>query len=62
MDPGLAYGNRGNAYAKLGQYQRAIEDYDEAICLDPEFARAYTNRARAYSLLGEDKEAQEDRD
>ena len=33
LDPQFApaYGNLGNAYAKLGQYQRAIHDCDEAI-------------------------------
>ena len=31
-----AYNNRGIAYAKLGQYQMAIEDYNKAIRLRPE--------------------------
>ena len=37
-DPG-AYYNRGNAYRRLGQQQRAVEDYDEAIRLEPRFLR-----------------------
>ena len=31
-----AYVNRGIVYRALGQYQRAIKDYDEAIRIDPE--------------------------
>lgn len=31
----LAYNDRGSVYDSLGEYQRAIQDYDEAIRLDP---------------------------
>ena len=34
-------------------------DYDQAISIDPDLARAYANRAMAYIGLGEDSEAQE---
>ena len=39
-NPSIAstYTNRGNAYEDLGQYQRAIQDHDEAIRLDPQNA------------------------
>ncbi|MHC4197506.1 MAG: tetratricopeptide repeat protein [Planctomycetota bacterium] len=30
-----AYFNRGNAYAELGQYERAIADFDRALEIDP---------------------------
>ena len=30
--------NRGNSYDALGQYQRAIEDYDRALELVPDDA------------------------
>ena len=43
--------NRGNAYGDLGQFQRAIEDYDEAIRPNPEYADAYNNRGVAYVNL-----------
>ena len=46
----------------MGQFQRAIRDYDEAIRLDPQLALVYSNRAIAYTLLGKDKEAQQDVD
>jgi tetratricopeptide (TPR) repeat protein len=50
----LAYTNRGWAYDALGQLQRAIEDYNEAIRLNPEKASlAYANRGLAYANLGQ---------
>jgi tetratricopeptide (TPR) repeat protein len=30
-----AFNDRGFAYADLGEYQKAINDYDQAIALDP---------------------------
>jgi tetratricopeptide (TPR) repeat protein len=40
----IAFNNRGNGFHAKKQYDRAIEDYDEAIRLDPNFALAYNNR------------------
>ena len=64
MDPQFvqAYVNRGNAYLSLGQDDRAIQEYDDAIRLDPQFAIAYANRARTYTILGKDTEARQDVD
>ena len=45
------YLNRGSAYAGLRQYQRAIQDYDRAIQLNPNYAKAYYNRGLAYKEL-----------
>ena len=36
-----AYGNRGDAYVKLGKYEEAIRDYNKAIELDPKSKWAY---------------------
>jgi tetratricopeptide (TPR) repeat protein len=47
-----AYNNRGAAYGNLGQYQRAIEDCNEAIRLKPDYAWAYNNRGIAYLKQG----------
>jgi tetratricopeptide (TPR) repeat protein len=47
----LLYNKRGIAYEKIGEQQRAIEDYSEAICLKPNNANFYYNRALAYSIL-----------
>jgi lipoprotein NlpI len=43
-----AFNNRGLAYAKNGQYDRAIADYDQAIRLNPQDANAFNNRGVAY--------------
>ncbi|GAH78358.1 unnamed protein product, partial [marine sediment metagenome] len=47
------YNNRGNVYAKLGQFQKAIADRTKAIELNPKFAEAYNNRGVAYADLGQ---------
>jgi len=47
-----AYNTRGNRYLELRQLRRAIEDFDEAVRLDPKYAVAYGNRAIAYKLQG----------
>jgi tetratricopeptide (TPR) repeat protein len=52
-----AYNNRGMAYNNLGDPRRAIEDYNEAIRLDPENSAAYSNRGRAHDDLGEYRRA-----
>ncbi len=56
------YTLRAEAYRKLGQPQRAIEDLEEAIGLKPDLGKAYQSRALAYTLLGKDAEAQQDVD
>lgn len=56
----IAYVNRGFTYLRLGQFRGAIEDYNEAIRLDPEFSLSYFNRALAYTWIGSDVQAQQD--
>ena len=48
------------AYYYLGQYERAIEDCDEAIRLDPLFAHAYQMRGVANQALGNNSAADRD--
>jgi lipoprotein NlpI len=43
-----AFNNRGNAYDDKKQYDRAIQDYDQAIKLNPNYALAFLNRGNAY--------------
>lgn len=59
LDPdyAIAYNYRGNAYADLGDNQKALLDYDQAIVLDPEYAVPYNNRGIAYYNLGEKQKA-----
>ncbi len=47
-----SYNTQGNRYLELRQLRRAIEDFGEAIRLDPKYAVAYGNRAIAYKLQG----------
>jgi protein O-mannosyl-transferase len=56
----MAYNNRGNVYNKLGQYQYAIEDYNQAIRLKRDYAEIYSNRGNAYAKFGQYQRAIED--
>jgi tetratricopeptide (TPR) repeat protein len=44
----VAFSSRGTAYARKGQYDRAIEDLDQAIRLNPNDAVAFDNRGATY--------------
>ena len=46
----------------MEQYKRAIQDYAEAIRLDPQNASAYNNRGSAYDDLGQYERAIQDYD
>jgi protein O-mannosyl-transferase len=48
----VSYNNRGTAYGKGGQFDKAIEDLDKAIVLYPDYADAYSNRGIVYSKIG----------
>ncbi|MBN1364684.1 MAG: tetratricopeptide repeat protein [Syntrophaceae bacterium] len=56
----LPYYNRGNAYIKLNQYQRAIEDFNNVILLKPDCAAAYYNKGTAYYKINQYQRAIED--
>jgi tetratricopeptide (TPR) repeat protein len=49
----IAYNNRGNAYIAKGEYDRAIQDFDQSIMLNPNYAKAFNNRGVAYQKKGE---------
>jgi tetratricopeptide (TPR) repeat protein len=57
-----AFNNRGIAYRDTREYDRAIQDLDEAIRLDPNYARAFGNRGIAYGRKGQDDLALQDFD
>ena len=56
----ITYSNRGLASYNLGQYERAIQDYDQAIRLDPQNALAYYGRGLVYKELDKSTEAELD--
>lgn len=58
----IAYNNRGVAYGAAGDPDSAIEDYDRALALDPDYAIAYSNRGLAHLAKGAFVAALEDYD
>jgi protein O-mannosyl-transferase len=52
-----AYYNRGTAYADLGNYRQAIEDYDKVVEINPKYKEAYNNRGNASAILGNYRQA-----
>ena len=51
---------RGNVYGERGDLARAIEDYTQALSLDPDNAYAHFNRGGAYKLLNDRARARAD--
>ena len=54
--------NRANAYQNKRDYDRAIQDYNEAIRLDPDSALVRNNRGNAYQHKGDYEHALQDYD
>ena len=52
--------SRGAAYGMLGQHDRAMEDFRQAIEIAPDFLMAYVNRAAYNMNLGQLDEARKD--
>lgn len=55
-----AYCFRGYLYDELGDYLKAIEDYTEAICLNPNIEAYYRGRAISHNKVGDTQGAIED--
>jgi tetratricopeptide (TPR) repeat protein len=57
MSPDDDYKRRGYAYFALGEYEKAIKDYDTAIKLDPNIREYYKERGYVYYAMGEYEKA-----
>lgn len=53
----LSYYNIGNLYADLGEFENAIESYQQAIKLDPTLSKPHNNLGLAYAAVGKMNEA-----
>ncbi len=47
-DVAILYNNRGIEYWRKDDNDRAIQDYDQAIKFNPQYAKAFNNRGTAY--------------
>ena len=56
----LAHYNRGLAYARKGEYDLAIQAYNQALAHKPNLDPAYYNRGIAYARKGEYRRAESD--
>jgi tetratricopeptide (TPR) repeat protein len=63
LSPDLApaYYNRGTAFLRGEDFERAVEDLTHALALDPSLRQAYLNRAEAWAALGDSARAEADR-
>jgi tetratricopeptide (TPR) repeat protein len=61
-DLAVAFTNRGLGYRRTFQFERAFEDFSQAITLDPTYTPAYYHRGNMYLERGEIRRAEEDFD
>ncbi|ORX35797.1 hypothetical protein BD324DRAFT_581766 [Kockovaella imperatae] len=54
LDPNpVYYSNRAAAWGGLGEHEKAVDDAERALSLDPKFAKAYSRLGHAQFSLGE---------
>lgn len=61
-DDPSAYNLRGSAYGEMGDFKRALNDFNKAIAVDPSYYQAFTNRAVVYFKLKKYQAAHQDFD
>ncbi len=49
----LAFSNRGFGYFQKAEYDQALQDYNQALQIDPRLELAYENRATVYLQMGQ---------
>jgi tetratricopeptide (TPR) repeat protein len=59
-DQAQAYVARATILVQQGNFFEAIDDYTQAIALNPQFTEAYYNRGAAYLAIGSDQNAFDD--
>jgi len=47
----IAYTFRGNIYHLLKKYKEAVNDFSEAVRVDPKYVKGYNNRGNAYRAM-----------
>ncbi len=62
IDPVNAFHNRGVAYTAVGEFLSAVEDFDQAILVQPEDAQSFASRAFANTAQGDYDRALQDYD
>lgn len=60
LNPSSLLVSRGMAYARKGEHDRALEEYGEALRLDPDNAVAYARRGRTFEAKGDRAKAAAD--
>lgn len=55
----LAHNRRGALHRRAGREAEAIEDYQQAVRLEPYFSGAYNNRGTVYSAQGDSARAEQ---
>ena len=53
-DLAIVFNNRGIAYFKSGQSEKAVQDYDQALSLSPNFFNALSGRCWNRAIVGRD--------
>jgi Flp pilus assembly protein TadD len=59
LSPQFAHFNLGVAYLSLKEYHKAVEQFEEATRIIPDYAAAYVNLGRAYEGLYMDRQARQ---
>lgn len=59
LDPSntVAYVNRAGAYTELGEYEKALDDCNNALIIDPKMGIAYNNKGYVFELVGQLRQA-----
>ena len=54
------YGNRGLTYWELGDFEKALDDFQKSIEINPQYMPSYYNRAGVFHALGDHEAAIKD--